>query len=154
MKQRFWYWLRECLNVPEGIILPWWMQVIYALLFPLKFMHWRVEQKEGYQWRTDTWRIDGVQYSAAGLRGLAEAQGEIYRVTRSGETVTMEALGFLVTSRIPSKPGDVWFIETEKCLSAEQRDNLMASFKKSFPEQKVLLLDGGLRFKGGISSAS
>ena len=47
-------------------------------------------QTRGYQCESDTWRIEGVTYSAVAMRWLAKAQGETYRVTRTGETVTLE----------------------------------------------------------------
>lgn len=52
--------------------------------------YWRMSQQTGYQWQNDTWLIEGVTYSGAALRYLAAAQGETYRVTRTGETVTLE----------------------------------------------------------------
>jgi len=44
----------------------------------------------GYQRQNDTWHINGVIYSGDALRWLSKAQGEVYRVTRAGEIVTME----------------------------------------------------------------
>lgn len=49
-----------------------------------------MSQTRGYQCESDTWRIEGVTYSAVAMRWLAKAQGETYRVTRTGETVTFE----------------------------------------------------------------
>ena len=49
-----------------------------------------VESQHGYQPDTDTWLIEGVRYSGAAMRWLAQAHGETYRVTRSGDVVTLE----------------------------------------------------------------
>ncbi|MCE5342466.1 MAG: hypothetical protein LLF96_02605 [Eubacteriales bacterium] len=49
-----------------------------------------MSKTHGYCWETDTWNIWGVTYSSNALHLLAKAQGETYRVTRTGETVTLE----------------------------------------------------------------
>lgn len=71
-------------------MLPWWALLIRAALYPLDFLFWRMSLNRGYQWQTDTWKIGGVVYSADALQKLADAQGETYRVTRNGTTVTLE----------------------------------------------------------------
>jgi hypothetical protein len=88
MKDMIWSAVRS--KVPEGMILPWWALVVRAALYPLDFFYWRLSQARGYQWQNDTWVIEGVTYSGAALRNLAQAQGETYRVARSGDTVTLE----------------------------------------------------------------
>jgi hypothetical protein len=72
------------------MILPWWALTMRAMLFPLDFFYRRMSRTRGYQWENDTWLIEGVTYSGAALRWLSKAQGETYRVTRTGETVTLE----------------------------------------------------------------
>jgi hypothetical protein len=72
------------------MILPWWALSVRAVLYPLEFFYWRMSQQTGYQWQNDTWLINGVTYSGESLRWMAKAQGETYRVTRTGETVTLE----------------------------------------------------------------
>jgi hypothetical protein len=88
MRDMIWHVVRS--KVPEGMILPWWALVVRAVLYPLEFFYWRMSQTTGYQWQSDTWLIGGVTYSGEALRRLANAQGETYRVTRVGETVTLE----------------------------------------------------------------
>ena len=44
----------------------------------------------GYQYESDTWSIEGVKYTGAALRSLAKAQGETYKITRTGDCVTLE----------------------------------------------------------------
>ena len=83
-------WLRVVSNVPENQILPWWALAARAVLYPLDFILWRVREKCGYQPATDTWVINGVKYSGRSLFRLAHADGETYRVTRSGDTVIFE----------------------------------------------------------------
>ena len=70
--------------------MPWWALTVRAALFPIDFLYWRLSKYRGYQWESDTWLIYGVRYSAEALHWLARAQGETYRVTRTGETVTLE----------------------------------------------------------------
>ena len=88
MRDMVWNAVRS--KVPEGMILPWWALAVRAVMYPLDFFYWRMSKATGYQWQNDTWLIEGVTYSGAALRHLAQAQGETYRVTRSGETVTLE----------------------------------------------------------------
>ena len=88
MRDRFWNAVRS--KVPEGMILPWWALIVRAVLYPVEFFYWRMSRTTGYQLENDTWRIHGVTYSAKALRWLAKAQGETYRISRTGETVTLE----------------------------------------------------------------
>jgi hypothetical protein len=78
--------------MPEGSILPWWALTISAMLFPLDFLCWKLSKTRGYDIRTDTWLIEGMRYSAVGLRMLANAQGKSFRITRTGDTVTLERI--------------------------------------------------------------
>ena len=88
MRNKMWNVVRS--KVPEGMILPWWALAVRAILYPLDFFYWRMGQTRGYQWQSDTWLIEGVTYSSTALRYLAQAQGETFRVARTGETVTLE----------------------------------------------------------------
>jgi hypothetical protein len=72
------------------MLLTRWLLTARAILYPLDFFYWRMSLNRGYQIETDTWKIYGVRYSGSSLRWLAKAQGETYRVTRNGETVTLE----------------------------------------------------------------
>lgn len=88
MREAIWNWARS--GIPEGTILPWWARTVRAVLYPLDFLFWRMSKTHGYCWETDTWNIWGVTYSSNALHLLVKAQGETYRVTRTGETVTLE----------------------------------------------------------------
>jgi hypothetical protein len=88
MRDMIWDAVRT--KVPEGMILPWWALAARAVLYPLDFFYWRMSQTRGYQWQNDTWLINGVTYSGWALQWMAKAQGETYRVTRTGATVTLE----------------------------------------------------------------
>jgi len=77
-------------NVPEGVIPPRWALIIRAVLFPLDAFYWHMNKSRGYRWDNDTWSIYGVTYSGKGLKLLAQATGETYRITRTGETLTFE----------------------------------------------------------------
>jgi hypothetical protein len=74
----------------EGMILPGWLIVIKAILFPLDFFFWKMNKTRGYQFDRDVWIIDGMVWSGTALRMLGDAQGETYRITRSGDCVTLE----------------------------------------------------------------
>jgi hypothetical protein len=88
MREMIWNAVRSKLT--EGMILPWWALTVRAVLYPLEFFYWRMSQQTGYQCLNDTWLINGVTYSNEALRWMAQAQGETYRVTRTGNTVTLE----------------------------------------------------------------
>lgn len=88
MRKVIWNWLRE--KTPEGAILPWWALAIRAALFPIDFFYLRMSRKSGYQWESDIWLIEGIRYSGVALRCLSQADGEIYRIRRTGDVVTME----------------------------------------------------------------
>lgn len=75
---------------PKCEILPCWLLLIRAVLYPLDFFYWRMSKTRGYQLESDTWNINGVRYTGAALRALAESQGETYRITRTGDCVTLE----------------------------------------------------------------
>ena len=83
MRSRLWEWLSRK-TLTEGQILPWWAMTVRWALFPVDCFYWRFGSTRGYQWQTDTWLIDGVHYSSAALRQLSQAQGETFRITRTG----------------------------------------------------------------------
>jgi hypothetical protein len=88
MRQAVWKWARR--GVPEGQIMPLWLMMVRAALYPIEFLQWRIGKWHGWQYESDTYRIYGVTYSMAGLRALSEADGELYRITRRGEVVIVE----------------------------------------------------------------
>lgn len=93
IRETLWAGARRLGQVQEGQILPRWLVAVRALLYPLDFFYWRMSERCGYQWRTDTWLIGGVSYSAEGLRSLARAEGKTLRVVKVDETVTLELIG-------------------------------------------------------------
>ena len=88
MRNAIWEWARR--GWPEGCILPWWLLAVRATLYPLEFLAWRLSRMHGWQWESDTYRLCGVNYTGAALRALANADGEVYRITRRGDVVTLE----------------------------------------------------------------
>jgi len=76
-------------RVPEGSILPLWALTLRWLLFPLDSAYWALDRTRGYQMRDDVWLIEGLRYTGAAMRMLADANGEVYRVTRDGDTVSL-----------------------------------------------------------------
>ncbi len=88
MRNYLWKLARS--KYPEDMILPRWLLCIRTILFPLNSFYWCMSKTEGYQFESDTWLIAGIRYSAPALRALAEAQGETFKITRTGETLTAE----------------------------------------------------------------
>lgn len=103
MRCMIWNWLRS--HHPEGVILPFWLLASYSILYPLDFLRWRLGMNTGYRFESNTWAIYGVRYSASALRQLAKAQGEIYRITRTGDTVSLEIVTekYQHTGKIPPR---------------------------------------------------
>ena len=108
MRDQIWDWLRA--KHPEGMLLTRWLLIVRAILYPLDFFYWRMSLNRGYHLESDTWTIYGVRYSGNALRQLAKAQGETYRVSREGETVTLERVHNAALSGWPCKETK----ETEK----------------------------------------
>jgi|GEM_PF-6680089 len=75
---------------PEGVILPWWLMAVKAVLYPMDFIYWKLSRSRGYQFETDIWKIEGMCFTGGAMRALARSQGEIYKITRIGECVTLE----------------------------------------------------------------
>ena len=88
MREQLWKWATA--KRPEGMILTRWLLVVRAILYPLETFYWCYGSKNGYSPEYDEWRINGVRYTGSALRALAKAQGEVYRITRIGECVTLE----------------------------------------------------------------
>ena len=83
-------WRLATKNHPQGFILPMRLVLVRAVLYPLDFFYWKMSKTRGYEVESDTWIIYGVRYSSAALMALASAQGETFRITRSGDCVTIE----------------------------------------------------------------
>lgn len=97
MRYRLWRWVKGDLR--EGSLLPRRLLVLRAILFPLDFFYWRMNKGCGYRAEDDTWNIHGVRYTEEALRTLANAHGEVYRVTRTGECVTFERIASAESNR-------------------------------------------------------
>lgn len=90
MRDRLWTLARSA--KPAGTILPWWLMAIRAILFPLDFFYWRMSLTRGYQLRTDTWIIHGVKYADQVFCLFSDAEGETYRIWRTGDVITLERI--------------------------------------------------------------
>lgn len=83
-------WKRARRGVPLGQLLPVWLLAVRALLYPIEFLQWRITRWHGWQYETDEYRLYGIRFSQPAIRALADADGEVYRITRRGEVVTLE----------------------------------------------------------------
>lgn len=82
-------WKAVCSKIPEGAILPRWAMTVRAALYPLDTLFWHMSKTRGYRWQNDTWLIEGITYSGAMMRLLANSDGGTYRVASDGRSVTM-----------------------------------------------------------------
>ncbi len=85
-------WVAAIKRHPAGAKLPRHLLALRFCLFPLDFLRWRLAEKIGYDPFSDTWAIHGIRYSGEALRHLANANGEIYRIRRDGDIVTLERM--------------------------------------------------------------
>lgn len=84
---KIWNWILIRMEPDQVSVLPLCLSLIYALLFPLKALFWRVGKAEGYQAEKDIWNIYGVKYSGALFRNLAVGNNECFMVVRQGDDV-------------------------------------------------------------------
>lgn len=73
--------------------MPLWARIIFAILFPLRFVAWKQGQILGWQFERDVWLIGGLEYSGSFFETMANARGEIYQITREGTKVVLRRLG-------------------------------------------------------------
>jgi hypothetical protein len=92
IREKIWAWLRR--NHPAGRLLTRRLLAARAILFPIEFLCWRWHRTHGYQLETDTWLIGGVRYAGPALAAFARAQGEVFRMTRAGDCITVEEYRF------------------------------------------------------------
>lgn len=90
MRNAIWELARR--NHPEGEILTPWLKTVRWVLFPLDTLFWKMSCTRGYNWDIDVWIIDGVHYSGKAMRLFAKSAGEVYRVERVGNTITLRLL--------------------------------------------------------------
>ena len=86
-RERIWRFARR--KHPEGQILTPWLIAVRWVLFPLDTFYWKMSRTRGYNWDRDEWIINGVHYSGAAMRQLANSHGEVYRIERVGSTVSL-----------------------------------------------------------------
>jgi hypothetical protein len=89
---RYSIWKFACRSVPEGTILPNWLIALRAMLFPLDLFYWKMSKSRGYDFRTDTWVIHGIRFSGSAMMSIAKAEGQVFKITRTGETLTFERI--------------------------------------------------------------
>ena len=93
MRERFWYWLLEAIKFPRAQILPMWLKVIRAALFPIRALVFRTQDHHGYHWMRDGWTIEGVFFSRAVLHHLATLPpGTLLRIVKRewGTVITQQ----------------------------------------------------------------
>lgn len=83
-------WKKATTNYPEGQILNRRLIFLRWILFPVDCLFWQMNEHRGYHWPSNTWTIHGVRYSDKALRMLSDSDGEIYKIKRDGDIVTLE----------------------------------------------------------------
>lgn len=98
-RRNFWRWVRR--SVDEGALLPRWAIVVRWILFPMDSAYWHLASTRGYNPLRDTWLIDGMEFTGAAMHALVNSHGEVFRITRTGQTVTLERVQ-------TAQPGGGW----------------------------------------------
>ena len=89
-----WHNICEDLGPPEGCIIPWWLIACRLAIFPLNTAYILFRNHfEPYDPWTNTWKIYGVQYSDAFFRHMAIADGDLLRVNRIDDQITITLYG-------------------------------------------------------------
>lgn len=80
-RKRFWNFLRkDVMKIAQGQILPWYGISAFAVLFPLRFLYWRVTRDEGYMVEINAWKIHGQLFSDELFEHLAVGDGRKFRM--------------------------------------------------------------------------
>jgi len=103
LRQRFFNWLvYDIFKVPEAQILPTPLKILYAIVFPLKWVYFTQAKYVGYQWDRQVWIIHGMQYSDALFRHFAYGDDRWYRVIkREDGIITIQTGSPLISTPRP-----------------------------------------------------
>ncbi len=95
MKRRkiFEYIVRDLMKHPEAQILPAWGVALHWLLFPLLSLRYWNDGRNGYDVRSDTWRIHGLKFTGSYFYRMGQV-GRTFKVVSVGEdgTITLQEL--------------------------------------------------------------
>lgn len=91
-RRKLWLNIIEDLGPPEGCIVPFWLRLVYTLLFPLHGLKCFIDDALGFDCLRMVWRIHGVDYSDRLFARIAVSSGGLYRFTRVNGLVTIEQL--------------------------------------------------------------
>ena len=79
MKDRLFYWLMQKAGVEPYHLLPKWARAIRWVMFPLQTTRWMLEDREGYDHKTDTWKIAGMSWSHQFFVEMATGKSDWFR---------------------------------------------------------------------------
>lgn len=89
-RSKIWEFCRK--HHPEGCILSKKLIFLRFLLYPISTFLWRMGTTRGYQWRTDTWIIEGVEFSSSCFKILDRAKGKCYKITKNDGVIMLEEI--------------------------------------------------------------
>lgn len=88
-RAELWHNILEDLGPEPGCYLPSWLVVVHCILFPLDGLrHW-LKQSQGYDLMLNQWTIYGVKYSDAFFYHMSRASGQVFRIERIGDSLTV-----------------------------------------------------------------
>lgn len=91
-RHQLWINILEDLGPPEGCVLPGWLICVFVLVFPLQGLAGLLDRALGFDLFRCSWTIYGVHYSRAFFHMLAQANGEVYRISRRDDVLHVERL--------------------------------------------------------------
>ena len=91
-RRKLWNNIMEDLGPPEGCIVPWWLLLVYTMLFPLGGLKVFLDRACGFDYLRLVWKIHGIEFSDLLFVRLATANGELYRFTTVNGVVTIERI--------------------------------------------------------------
>ena len=71
MNRKLFRWVIRKAGVKHGQVLPKWAIVLRFIICPISSIRWSVNEGEGYQITTGTWRIEGLEFPGVFFEDIA-----------------------------------------------------------------------------------
>lgn len=89
-REKLWLNILKKSNHREGFVLPKPLLFIRAILFPGNFIYWKLCKPQGYDWKDNSWTINGRKYSSEFFEAFKE--GDCFKVIEVNDTITVSRI--------------------------------------------------------------